>query len=186
MLLKVNSLPLLRLNYCFFNRLRRRPSGAFFIALSKNHPTPPKIPCHIWTIFRIRCPGLVSNIHGGAHTTTSIGKFLPSGWGSPCIPHIRGNEAVSNSGRPKSAVNFRQSSSPPTRLDPGRVLIICHFLFHPTDARGRQKKRAAPRDGRPLARLGAWLLLFTAEVLLTENRKIAQKSPLPLQAARRV
>ena len=38
MLLKVNSLPLLRLNYRFFNPLRRRPSGAFLSLSAKIIP----------------------------------------------------------------------------------------------------------------------------------------------------
>jgi len=50
-------------------------------------------------------------------------------------------------------------------------LTICHFLFCPTDAAG-DKKRAAPRDRRPLARLGAWLLLSTAEVFFDRNEKL--------------
>jgi hypothetical protein len=43
------------------------------------------------------------------------------------------------------------------------VSYLNDFLT-PTDA-GKKMSRAL-RDGRPLARLGAWLLLFTAEVLL--------------------
>jgi hypothetical protein len=57
-----------------------------------------------------------------------------------------------------------------------------HFLFYPTDAGEKNEPRW--RDGRPLARLGASLLLSTAEVLLTGSRKIAHKSPLPLSRPR--
>ena len=46
------------------------------------------------------------------------------------------------------------------------------------------KNSAAPRDGRPLERLGAWPLLFTAEVLLGGNREIAHKSRVPLPRPR--
>jgi hypothetical protein len=60
-----------------------------------------------------------------------------------------------------------------------------HFLFYPTDAGEKNEPRW--RDGRPLARLGAWLLLSTGEVLLTGSRKIAhKKSATSFQAARRV
>jgi hypothetical protein len=41
------------------------------------------------------------------------------------------------------------------------------------------KKSAAPQDGRPLARLGAWLLLSTAEVFWVETKNCS-KMPLLL------
>ena len=54
-------------------------------------------------------------------------------------------------------------------------MTICHFLFCPTDAAG-DKKRAAPRDWRPLARgSGHGYYLLLRKSFLTGSRKIAHK-----------
>jgi hypothetical protein len=110
-------------------------------------------------------------IHSGARITTHHRQtfralaFRPR----PFILHITENEAVSNSGRPYPGGKFPirpRFDNLPFCVPSGRC-------------RGRQKNE--PRRGirRPLARLGAWLLLSTAEVFWVETKNCS-KMPLLL------
>ena len=63
----------------------------------------------------------------------------------------------------------------------------CAIFFSIQPTLRQARKRAAPRDGRPLARLGAWLLLSTAEIFFGENRETVHKDSEPsFQAAGRL